>query len=192
MSAENQKLKIKLEKKDEKTKDALTRKQEVEEILNQSQKQITTLKNELSTLKEEASKNITFSGTYLLNKKNFEDIVHELSSLRSQSRTLHSIYFNMNARISDFDFGDFIDENCMHLFDQIKSNHGKVLFYDENHCISLAIVPPFRIKRSDWITGDLLDTGPLETMLTCEPVICVVHAHAGSTVVAIIKKDDIR
>ena len=192
LSAENQKLKIRLDKKDEKTRDALTRKQEVEEILNHTQKQITTLENELSALKEEASKNITFSGTYLLNKKSFEEIVLELGSIRSQSKNLHSIYFNMNARISDFDFGDFIDENCIYMFDQIKSNHGKVLFYDENHCISLAIVPPFGINRSDWITGDLLDTDPLKTMLTCEQVICVVHAHAGSTVVGTVEKDDVR
>ncbi len=191
LSAENQKLKTKLDKKDEKTKDALTRKQEVEEILNHTQKQITTLENELSALKEEASKNIAFSGTYLLNKKSFESIVLELSSMRAQQGVLHSIYFNTNARASDFDFGDFIDENCIYMFDQIKSNHGKVLFYDENHCISLVIVPPFKIKRSDWITGDVLDTGHLKTMLSCEPVICVVYAHAGNTVVGIVGKDDV-
>ena len=192
LSAENQKLKTRLDKKDEKTKDALTRKQEVEEILNHTQKQITTLENELSALKEEASKNIAFSGTYLLNKKSFEDVVLELSSMRAQHGALHSIYFNMNTRAADFDFGDFIDENCIYMFDQIKSNHGKALFYDENHCISLAIVPPFKIKRSDWITGDVLDTGHLKTMLSCEPVICVVYAHAGNTVVGIVGKDDVR
>ncbi len=192
LSAENQKLKTRLDKKDEKTKDALTRKQEVEEILNHTQKQITTLENELLTLKDEASKNIVFSGTYLLNKKSFEDVVLELSSMRAQSGALHSIYFNMNARASDFDFGDFIDENCIYMFDQITSNHGKALFYDENHCISLAIVPPFKIKRSDWITGDVLDTGPLKTMLSCEPVICIVYAHAGTTVVGIVEKDNVR
>ena len=116
----------------------------------------------------------------------------ELSSMRAQRGALHSIYFNTNARASDFDFRDFIDENCIYMFDQIKSNHGKVLFYDENHCISLVIVPPFKIKRSDWITGDVLDTGHLKTMLSCEPVICVVYAHAGNTVVGIVGKDDVR
>ncbi len=192
LSAENQKLKTRLDKKDEKTKDALTRKQEVEEILNHTQKQITTLENELLTMKDEASKNIAFSGTYLLNKKSFEDVVLELSSMRAQSGALHSIYFNMNTRAADFDFGDFIDENCIYMFDQIKSNHGKALFYDESHCISLAIVPPFKIKRSDWITGDVLDTSHLKTMLSCEPVICVVYAHAGTTVIGIVEKDNVR
>ena len=191
LNAENQKLKTKLHKKDEKTKDALTRKQEVEEILNHTQKQITTLENELLTLKDEASKNISFSGTYLLNKKSFEDVVLELSSVQAQSGALHSIYFNVNARAADFDFGDFIDESCLYMFDQIKSNHGKALFYDENHCISLAIVPPFKIKRSDWITGDMLDTSHLKTMLSCKPTICVVYAHAGTTVIGIIRKDNV-
>ncbi|MEA1943987.1 MAG: Vms1/Ankzf1 family peptidyl-tRNA hydrolase [Euryarchaeota archaeon] len=191
LRADNQKLETKLDKRIEKTKIAIARKQEVEEMLNRAQQRITTLENELTTLREEASKNITFSGTYLLNKKSLEDIVVELSSIRSQSGTLHSIYFNMNTRISDFEFGDFIDKNCIYLFDQIKSYNGKVLFYDEDHCISLAIVPPFRIEKSEWITDDLLDLNPLKEMLAYEPIICVVYAHAGRTVVGIVEGSDV-
>lgn len=186
LHAENQKSKIKLDKKAEKARDAIARKQEVEEILNRSRQRIITLENELTSLKEEASRNITFSGTYSLNKKSFENIVHELSSIRSQSKTLHSIYFNVNARVSDFEFADFIEKNCIYLFDQIKSYNGKALFYDEDHCISLAIVPPFRIERSEWVTDDALNIDPLKGMLTCESIICVVHAHAGRTVVGIV------
>ena len=192
LQRENQKLETKLDKRIEKTKTAIARKQEVEEMLNRAQQRITTLENELATQREEASKKITFSGTYLLNKKSLEDIVAELGSIRSPSRTLHSIYFNTNARISDFEFENFIDKKCIYLFDQIKSYTGKVLFYDEDHCISLAIVPPFRIERSEWITGELLDLDPLKRMLAYEPVICVVYAHAGRTVIGIVEGSEVR
>ena len=187
LRAENRKLGIRLDKRDEKTKAAIARKQEAEEMLNRAQQRITTLENELTVLREEASKNITFSGTYPLNKSILESIVHELGSMRSRSSTLHSIYFNANAGISDFEFGDTIDANCIYLFDQIRSYNGKALFYDENHCIALAVVPPFGIERSEWITEDTLDLAPLERMLAYDLTVCTVYAHAGRTVVGIVR-----
>ncbi len=187
LRAENQKLGTKLDRRAEKTKMAIARKQDVEERLNRDQQKITTLENELATLKEEASKNIAFSGTYLLNKKSFENIVVELGSIRSESKTFHSVYLNANADVSDFEFGDYIDETCVYLFDQIKSHNGKALFYDENHVIALVIVPPFQIKRSEWTTDDALNLAPLNEMLSCESVICAVQAHAGHTTIGIVE-----
>ncbi len=187
LRAENRKLETQLDKRSKKTKTATARKQEVEEILNQAQQRITTLENELATIASEMSGDLSFSGTHLLNKKNFEDVVFKLGSVRSESKTLHSVYLTGTASVSDFEFGDFIDESCIYLFDQIKSHNGKVLFYDEDHCITLAIVPPFAIVGSEWVTDDTLDLNPLKTMLEREGAICGVYAHAGRTVVGIIR-----
>ncbi len=176
-----------MDKRGEKTKTAIARKQEVEEVLNLAHQRITTLENELAVLREESSKNITFSGTYSLNRNGITNIVFGLGSVRSKPGTLHSIYLNTNARTSDFEFGDTIDADCIHLFDQIRSYNGKVLFYDESHCISVAVVPPFVIDRSDWVTADAFDLTPLEGMLAYDPNVCVLYAHAGSTVVGIIR-----
>lgn len=187
LHAENQKLKTRVDKRGEKTKTAIARKQEVEEVLNRAHQRITTLENELTVLREESSKNITFSGTYPLNRSGLENIVLELGSMRSKSGTLHSIYLNTNARISDFEFGDTIDADCIHLFDQIRSYNGKVLFYDEDHCISVAVVPPFVIERSDWVTADAFDLTPLKGMLAHSSTVCTLYAHAGRTVVGIVR-----
>ena len=179
-------MEIRLDKRDEKAKAAIARKQEAEELLNRAQQRITTLENELTVLREEASKNITFSGTYPLNKSILERIVYDLGSMRSKPGTLHSIYFNTNARASDFELGGTIDANCIYLFDQIKSYNGKVLFYDEDHCISIAVVPPFVIDRSDWVTADAFDLTPLKEMLAHSSTVCTLYAHAGRTVVGIV------
>jgi len=177
LRAENEKLKTRVDKRGEKTKTAIARKQEVEEVLNRAHQRITTLENELTVLKEESSKNITFSGTYPLNRSGLTNIVLELGSMRSKPGTLHSIYLNTNARTSDFEFGDAIDADCIHLFDQIRSYNGKVLFYDEDHCISIAVVPPFVIERSDWVTADAFDLDPLEGMLAYDSTVCALYAH---------------
>ncbi len=187
LRAENEKLKTRVDKRGEKTKTAITRKQEVEEVLNRAHQRITTLENELTVLREESSKNITFSGTYPLNRSGLTNIVLELGSMRSKPGTFHSIYLNTNARTSDFEFGDTIDADCIHLFDQIRSYNGKVLFYDEDHCISIAVVPPFMIERSDWVTADAFDLDPLEGMLAHSSTVCTLYAHAGRTVVGIVR-----
>jgi hypothetical protein len=187
LSAENQKLKTRVDKRGEKTKTAVARKQEVEEVLNRAQQRITTLENELTVLREESSKNITFSGTYPLNRSRLTNIVFELGSMRSKPGTFHSIYLNTTARTSDFEFGDTIDADCIHLFDQIRSYNGKVLFYDEDHCISVAVVPPFVIERSDWVTADAFDLAPLEVMLAHSSTVCTLYAHAGRTVIGIVR-----
>ena len=187
LHAENQKLKTRVDKRGEKTKTAIARKQEVEEVLNRAHQRITTLENELTVLREESSKNITFSGTYPLSRSGMEHIVFGLGSMRSKSGTFHSIYLNTNAKTSDFDFGDTIDADCIHLFDQIGSYNGKVLFYDEDHCISIAVVPPFVIDRSDWVTADAFDLTPLKKMLAYDSTVCALYAHAGRTVVGIIR-----
>ncbi len=187
LRAENQKLKARVDKRGEKTKNAIARKQEVEEVLNRAHQRITTLENELTVLREESSKNITFSGTYPLNRSGLENIVFGLGSMRSKSGTLHSVYLNTNARTSDFEFGDTIDADCIHLFDQIRSYTGKVLFYDEEHCISVAVVPPFVIERSDWVTADAFDLTLLEGMLAHSATVCALYAHAGRTVVGIVR-----
>lgn len=186
LRAENQKLKTRVDKRGEKTKTAIARKQEVEEVLNRAHQRITTLENELTVHREESSKNITFSGTYPLNRSGLTNIVFELGLMRSKSGTFHSIYLNANARIADFEFGDTIDADCIHLFDQIRSYNGKVLFYDEDHCISVAVVPPFVIERSDWVTADAFDLAPLEGMLAYDSTVCALYAHAGRTVVGIV------
>ncbi|MEA1965714.1 MAG: Vms1/Ankzf1 family peptidyl-tRNA hydrolase, partial [Euryarchaeota archaeon] len=126
-------------------------------------------------------------GTYPLNRSGLEHIVLGLGSMRSKSGTLHTIYLNANARTSDFEFGDTIDADCIHLFDQIRSYNGKVLFYDEDHCISVAVVPPFVIERSDWVTADAFDLTPLEGMLAYDSTVCALYAHAGRTVVGIVR-----
>ena len=187
LRAENEKLKTRLDKRGEKTKTAIARKQEVEEVLNRAHQRITTLENELTVLREESSKNITFSGTYPLNRSGLTNIVFELGLMRSKSGTFHSIYLNANARIADFEFGDTIDADCIHLFDQIRSYNGKVLFYGEDHCISVAVVPPFVIERSDWVTADAFDLTPLEGMLAYDSTVCALYAHAGRTVVGIVR-----
>ncbi|NOQ33992.1 MAG: hypothetical protein GQ567_07375, partial [Methanosarcinales archaeon] len=97
------------------------------------------------------------------------------------------VYLNTNARTSDFEFGDTIDADCIHLFDQIRSYNGKVLFYDEDHCISVAVVPPFVIERSDWVTADAFDLTLLEGMLAHSATVCALYAHAGRTVVGIVR-----
>jgi len=187
LHAENQKLKTIIDKRDEKTKTAVARKQEVEEVLNRAQQRITTLENELTVLREESSKNITFSGTYPLNRSRLMNIVFELGSMRSKPGTFHSIYLNTNARTSDFEFGDTIDADCIHLFDQIRSYTGKVLFYDEDRCISVAVVPPFVIERSDWTTADAFDLTPLKGMLAHSSTVCTLYAHAGRTIIGIVR-----
>jgi len=61
-----------------------------------------------------------------------------------------------------------------------------VLFYDEDHCISVAVVPPFAIDRSDWVTADAFDLTPLKEMLAHSSTVCTLYAHAGRTVVGIV------
>jgi len=109
LRAENEKLETRVDKRGEKTKTAIARKQEVEEVLNRAHQRITTLENELTVLREESSKNITFSGTYPLNRSGLENIVFELGSMRSKPGkeiTDHAIIQDSNGKIRTTVAGD--------------------------------------------------------------------------------------
>ena len=188
LEEENSKLLLQLEKRDEKTKKAVTTKQEAEREINEAQKRISTLEGELEKLKVETKSELSFRFSVNFSGNRFEDVLFLLDSMRSKLSTLITIYLAKDRTLENIpkDVFDLMESSSISQIEKINSSTGKVIFYDADNIVRLVILPVFPIQDTEYVIDIRFKTGPLKDSIHVEKIL-VINAHAGETFIGIME-----
>lgn len=190
LEEENRKLSLQLEKGGEKAKRTIATKQDVDRELNEARNKISSLLNEIQTLKKETSTELKFRFSQSLSRSRLNEILFLLGGMQSKIATLISVYLEKDKTLRDVagDTLDLFDSSALPLIEKIESSTGKIIFYDTNRIVNLTIIPVFPILRSECVLSTQFDLEPLKNSLEYEKIL-VVNAHAGETLLGIVMAD---
>ena len=190
LEEENRILSLQLGKKDEKAKKTIAIKQDVDRELNEARNKISSLTNEIQTLKNETSQEFKFRLSESLSKNRLEEIIFFISGMQSKISTLITVYLEKDKAVGDVarETVNLFDSSALHLIEKIESSTGKIILYDTNRIVNLVIIPVFPILRSECVLNRQFDLEPLKKNLEYEKIL-VVNAHAGETIIGIVEAD---
>ncbi len=192
LEEENSKLSLKLEKKEDKTRETVATKQEVDRELNEARQQIMSLKNEVQKLREEARGELNFRFSENFSKNRLEDLLFLLGSMQSRTATLMSIYLKKDENSGNIpsDMAACIGSPERALIDKIDSQTGRAIFYDTGGIIKLVMLPVFPIMHSEYSLERRFNMDPLRNCMKRDKIL-VINAHAGETFIGIVENDSI-
>ena len=190
LEEENRKLLLQLEKKDEKTKKTIAAKQDIDRELNEARTRISSLTNEIQTLKKETSQEFNFRFSERLSKNRLDEIIFSLSELKSKISTLITVYLEKDKLLEEVvkDKINLFDTGALPLIEKIESSTGKIIFYDTNRIVNLVIIPVFPVLRSEFVLNRHFHLEPLKNNLEYDKIL-VVNTHAGETIMGIVESD---
>lgn len=190
LEEENRILSLQLGKKDEKAKKTIAIKQDVDRELNEAINKISSLTNEIQTLKKETSQEFKFRLSESMSKNRLEEIIFFISTMKSKISTLITVYLEKDKAVGDAarETVNLFDSSALHLIEKIESSTGKIIFYDTNRIVNLVIIPVFPILTSECVLGTQFDLEPLKQNLEYEKIL-VVNTHAGETIIGIVEAD---
>ncbi|HEY6586393.1 MAG TPA: Vms1/Ankzf1 family peptidyl-tRNA hydrolase [Candidatus Methanoperedens sp.] len=190
LEEENRILSLQLDKKEEKAKKTITTKQDVDRELNEARNKISSLTNEIQTLKQETSQEFKFRLSESLSKNRLEEIIFFISAMKSKISTLITVYLEKDKAVGDVarETANLLDSSALHLIEKIESSTGKIILYDTNRIVNLVIIPVFPILTSECVLGTQFDLEPLKQNLEYEKIL-VVNTHAGETIIGIVETD---
>ena len=190
LEEENRKLLLQLEKKDEKTKKTIAAKQDIDQELNEARTRISSLTNEIQTLKKETSQEFNFRFSERLSKNRLDEIIFSLSEFKSKISTLITVYLEKDKLLEEVvkDKIKLFDTGALPLIEKIESSTGKIIFYDTNRIVNLVIIPVFPVLRSEFVLNRHFHLEPLKNNLEYDKIL-VVNTHAGETIMGIVESD---
>ncbi|KAB2945112.1 MAG: peptide chain release factor 1 [Candidatus Methanoperedens nitroreducens] len=190
LEEENRILSLQLGKKDEKAKKTIAIKQDVDRELNEAINKISSLTNEIQTLKKETSQEFKFRLSESMSKNRLEEIIFFISTMKSKISTLITVYLEKDKAVGDVarETVSLFDSSALHLIEKIESSTGKIILYDTNRIVNLVIIPVFPILTSECVLGTQFDLEPLKQNLEYEKIL-VVNTHAGETIIGIVEAD---
>ncbi|HMB46135.1 MAG TPA: hypothetical protein VKL21_09960, partial [Candidatus Methanoperedens sp.] len=190
LEEENRILSLQLGKKDDKAKKTIAIKQDVDRELNEARNKISSLTNEIQTLKNETTQEFKFRLSESLSKNRLEEIIFSLGGFQAKISTLITVYLEKDKALVDVagDTVNLFDSSALHLIEKIESSTGKIIFYDTNRIVNLVIIPVLPILRSECVLNRQFDLQPLKENLEYDKIL-VVNAHAGETIIGIVEAD---
>ena len=190
LEEDNRILSLQLDKKEEKAKKTITTKQDVDRELNEARNKISSLTNEIQTLKQETSQEFKFRMSESLSKNRLEEILFLIGAMKSKISTLITVYLEKDKALVDVskDTANLFDSSALHLIEKIESTTGKIILYDTNRIVNLVIIPVFPILTSECVLNTQFDLGPLKKNLEYDKIL-VVNTHAGETIIGIVEAD---
>lgn len=179
-----QNTKNQLEKKEILARQAVSERQEAEARLNQELIRTQTLSHELESIRTESQNRLEFRVIENLSPSAVQAYLSKLSSFRSPSEDLLTVYLPSGTRLSAIvpeKTLDMVEEEIRSLLDRLDTETGMVFFYDFHRMISEAIVPPFPVASTAWYLQDNFETAPLEENLSSSCRLLVLILHAGES-----------
>ncbi len=173
-----------LEKKEELARQAVSDRQEAEARLNQELVRTQTLSHELESIRTESQDRIEFRGIENLSPAAVQAYLAKLSSLRSSSEDLLTVYLPsgtfLSAALPEKTL-DMVEEETRSLLDRLDPETGMVFFYDLHRMISEVLVPPFPVASAAWYIQNNFETAPLEESLNSSCRLLVLVLHSGES-----------
>jgi len=190
LEEENSKLRLRVGKKDEKTKKTVASGQEVNRELNEAKQQVISLENEIIKLKKETKGELDFRFSENFSHNRLEDLLILLGTMQSRTAALITIYLPKDETLANMpsDIAAHIDSSQRALIEKIDSHTGKAIFFDTEKVIKLVMLPVFPITRSKYSLERMFDMEPLKYSLQSDKTL-VINAHAGETFIGIMEDD---
>ncbi len=188
LEEENKKLTIQLEKKDAKAKKIISTKQDTDRELNEARNKISSLINEIQTLKNETTSEVKIAFSESISRNRLDDILFMIDRMQSRMSTLITVYIENQAAFKSV-IGEAVDlfhSSSVSLIEKIDSSTGKIIFYDTNRVLGLMIIPVFPVKFSEYALGKRFNTEPFRESLEYGKIL-VLDAHAGETLLGIVE-----
>lgn len=188
LEEENRKLRLRVGKKDEKTKQTVAVGQEVNRELNEAKQQVMSLENEIIKLKKETQGELNFRFSESFSKNRLDDILFLLGTMQSRTAALITIYLAKDETLANMpsDIAAHIDSSERALIEKIDSHTGRAIFFDTEKVIKLVMLPVFPILRSKYSLERRFDMEPLENSLKSDKTL-VINAHAGETFIGVME-----
>ncbi|MDP3104138.1 MAG: Vms1/Ankzf1 family peptidyl-tRNA hydrolase [Candidatus Methanoperedens sp.] len=185
---ENRKLRLRVGKKDEKTKQTAAAGQEVNRELNEAKQQVMSLENEIVKLRKETKGELNFRFSESFSKNRLEDILFLLGTMQSRTAALITIYLAKDDTLANMpsEIATHIDSSQRALIEKIDSHTGRAIFFDAEKVIKLVILPVFPILLSKYSLERSFDMEPLKNSLKSDKIL-VINAHAGETFIGIME-----
>lgn len=190
LEEENRKLRLRVGKKDEKTKKTVATGQEVYRELNEAKQQVMSLENEIIKLKKETKGELNFRFSESFSKNRLDDILFLLGTMQSRTAALITIYLAKDETLANMpsDIAAHIDSSERALIEKIDSHTGRAIFFDTEKVIKLVMLPVFPILRSKYSLERRFDMETLENSLKSDKTL-VINAHAGETFIGIVEDE---
>ncbi|MBU4076989.1 MAG: hypothetical protein KKI06_09835 [Euryarchaeota archaeon] len=185
---ENRKLRLRVGKKDERSKKTVASGQEVNRELNEAKQQVISLENEIVKLRKETKGELNFRFSESFSKNRLLDLLFLLGTMQSRTAALITIYLAKDENLENMpsDIAAHIDSSERALIEKIDSNTGRAIFFDTEKVIKLVMLPVFPILRSKYSLERRFDMEPLKNSLKSDKIL-VINAHAGETFIGIME-----
>ncbi len=184
LQKDNEKLRNRLSKREEKAQTDPTRFQETVEELKRARVEIEALKSRLEFLTREDSLkelgvNIRADNFYL-SKKSSTELLDKISSIKASKDSLITLYLRPNEKI--INRSDIGEEVCIYI-ESLKSETGIIGFFDTEapFVLSLIAVPPFSPDKTEMIRGSEFDCAKAKDIFERKRHTAFVIGHAGES-----------
>lgn len=180
--ANNNRLKIQLDKCKETQRNAVSSKQIAEEALNKAEARITTLTEQLQSQATE-EEHISIPVPVSLNLHEARQILAILGSMHSAKHTFISMYLPHNYKIENLDRGflQHFNEKSIQIMEKLESPTGMAIFHDMDALVFEIILPPLPITKHHFSINEKFYVDELSQILKGGSSVLVVIVHAGES-----------
>ena len=184
LKKENDKLRTRLSKREEKAQSDPVRYQETVEELKRARVEIEALKSRVDFLKREDSLkefgvNIRADNFYL-SKKSSTALLDKIASIKASKESLITLYLRPNEKITDR--GSLGEDLCIYI-ESLKSETGVIGFFDTEapFVLSLLAMPPFAPEKTEMIRGTEFACAKARDIFERSRHAAFVIGHAGES-----------
>ncbi len=186
LEEEKKELKRKAEKEERRAREAVSKKQELDEEINRQRDKIESMKDRLR--KKEFVEETTTSGVDgdKVDRDTMTDLLDKLQSMESSKEDIFSVFLPESTTLRNLDSDGLLQTNLtlnqLRRLEQEDSETGKVFFHCEN-LLSILIKPPVPVDREQWVKDSSFVVEPLREKL--ESKVGFVFLSAGGSAVAL-------
>ncbi len=182
LEADNNRLKIQLEKCKETQRNAVSSKQIAEEALNKAEARITTLTEQLQSQATE-EEHISIPVPVYLNLHESRQMLSILGSMRSVKHTFITMYLPQNYKMENIDRGflQHFNEKSIQIMEKLESPTGIIVFHDIDDLVFEIILPPLPIAKHHFSINEKFYVDELDQILKGETSVLIVIVHAGES-----------
>lgn len=189
LEKENEKLRLRLSKREEKAAQDPARIQELSESLNKAETKVRVLEHELSAFKNLSPADDSHSfGRFVLSKKESLEFAEKILLL-ARNYNVRAFYLPPDGLPGGSE--DFLDERMKEFSESAESETGIFFFYEleNNPFFFYAVIPPFFVSGISGRVPAEECAGYFVDLLSAQRNILFVCAHAGSSFIGLASEE---
>ncbi len=190
LEKEKEELRIKADKEQNRAKEAITRKQQLDREIKKKQDRIESLQDEIKKKEFLSSTSISDKKTDEVPRERLGSILEKIGSIESKDDDLFTVFLPKETSVEDLDAEGLIQTNLtlnqLRRLKEESSETGKVLFHCED-LFSLLLKPPVPVRKDSWKKGKKFETDRLQELI--EQDVGFVYLSAGGSSAALFSRE---